>query len=147
MARALPQVTMASFMNKQQNVVNISNLFVQYTNTQTDPDMCIWGSPTYVRVLSFSQCVCMCVRVWECVRVIKLNTELPSVGQKHSLATFTAPVATSIPADEFFPFSAFFVSSIRQVKLSVFAFLYTPGLRGCYRFWGIIKCIICRCFF
>lgn len=34
--------------------------------------------------------------------VIKLNTELPSVlSQKHSLATFTAPVATSILSDEF----------------------------------------------
>lgn len=43
-----------------------------------------------------------------CVRVIKLNTELPSVGQKHSLATFTAPVATSIRSDEFFPFPLLF---------------------------------------
>lgn len=41
-----------------------------------------------------SLCVCVCV--------IKLNTELPSVlSQKHSLATFTAPVATSILSDEF----------------------------------------------
>lgn len=47
-----------------------------------------------------SACACMCVCVCACV--IKLNTELPSVlSQKHSLATFTAPVATSILSDEF----------------------------------------------
>lgn len=59
------------------------NLFVQYT---------------YERTHTMSICLCVCV----CVCVIKLNTELPSVlSQKHSLATFTAPVATSILSDEF----------------------------------------------
>lgn len=61
-ARALSQVTMASFMNKQQNVVNISNLFVQYTNTHKQMATCVCGgSSTHVCVLSLSQCVGVCV--------------------------------------------------------------------------------------
>lgn len=57
------------------------NLFVQYTYKHT-----------HTRGEHMSVCAC----------VIKLNTELPSaLSQKHSLATFTAPVATSILSDEF----------------------------------------------
>lgn len=80
----LPLVTMASFMNKQRNVVNISKFICS---------IYLW---THTHDEHMPLCVCVCV----CV--IKLNTELPSVlSQKHSLATFTAPVATSILSDEF----------------------------------------------